>query len=272
MREFLSRLSLDLTGPRLWRFVARWCLVVLWCVVPSSALAWDTDSCGVPNSYGSDCTCVSNGVQSSGNYGPVNCKTKFNSGETIGVWQSVNNPPSGTKSWVFDYGYRAKKSDGWTSQYDTNTTTMYVTPGVNFWNVWDDKFTSHPPGYYRVQVYFDNVAVAGGYKEFAVCGGNYERKCWGDDVYWYDACGNKMSKESECGGGYCLSGECQCGQYEGTTCYQGDVWHTDCEGDPSEKKEDCGTGTCSGSTCCAATATRRRRGSIRWPRWWTATR
>ncbi len=221
-----------------------------------SAAAWNTDVCPVTNPQGGgDCTCVSAGVQTSGNHLPIGCASEFQPGASIGTWQSVNQPPAGTRTWTFDYGYMATGKSGWQAQFDVNKTVMNVTAGSNFWNVWDDKFASHPGGRYRVQVYFDGVAVAGGYREFAVCGSDFERACSGGDLYWYDACGDKRGKAEDCGAGSCSGGQCQCSQTAGAVCSGGDVYFTDCDGSVTSKKQDCGAGSCSGGQCqCSQTA------------------
>jgi hypothetical protein len=222
--------------------------------VSQAALAWDTGSCPAANPQSGDCTCVSQGVQSSGNASPIGCSGQFQPGDTIGTWQSINKPPAGAHTWLFDYGYMAKSDGGWQSQFDSNQTVLNIPAGQNFWNAWDNKFTSHPGGRYRVQVYFDGTAVAGGYREFAVCGSDFERKCSGADVYWYDACGQKRGLAESCPSGTCAGATCKsCDPKASTGCSQGDVWYFDCDGSPSSKKTDCGSGTCAGGACSCDT-------------------
>lgn len=225
---------------------------------PLPALAWDTDNCssGGRTADGA-CTVVSNGVEGSGVYGPVGRDTEFEVGETIGAWTSVNAPPGGASRWRFDYEYRQSVGLPWNYSYDSNTTSMTVTGGINYWSVWDDKFTTHPGGHYRVRVYYDPAggsstfeAVANGTVEFDICNSNYQQACEGGDLWWYDACGDRQGMALNCTTGEtCIEsggiGDCVCDSHASSQCSSGHpYWYDSC--DDREERRD----TCSGGEIC----------------------
>ena len=75
--------------------------------------------------------------------------------------------------------------------------------------------------------------------------------CYNNDVYWYDSCGVREEKRTECGANGCSGGSCIiCTSHATSTCYDNDVyWYDSCDS-REEKKTECGTSTYSGSDYC----------------------
>ena len=77
--------------------------------------------------------------------------------------------------------------------------------------------------------------------------------CYNNDVYWYDSCGTREDKKTECGTAGCSGGVC-CTSHTSSSCYSNDVyWYSSC-GVREEKKEECGVLGCSGGSCITCTS------------------
>ena len=75
------------------------------------------------------------------------------------------------------------------------------------------------------------------------CTSHYEKRCYSDDVYWYNSCGNREGREENCDSDErCHDGECErdCKNKDEKECYNGDVWWYDSCGDRYRKYDDCG--------------------------------
>ncbi|MFW5885342.1 MAG: hypothetical protein ACOCUF_03900 [Patescibacteria group bacterium] len=105
-----------------------------------------------------------------------------------------------------------------------------------------------------------------------------DQKCYNNDVWWYNACGDRQDKKEDCGYSYCDTG----GYPEGTGdvdeyCSGGDVWgrydyyNAGCSGAScysdwdynscgNEKLEDCGSNYCTSWSgwSCSGSSTRER--------------
>ena len=73
--------------------------------------------------------------------------------------------------------------------------------------------------------------------------------CYSGDVYWYDSCGVRETKKTECGNCTCSGSSCVDDNQYSSSCYSGDVWWYDCSGNRETKKEECNNCACSGSAC-----------------------
>ncbi len=89
------------------------------------------------------------------------------------------------------------------------------------------------------------------------CTSHTSQKCYSNDVYWYDSCGERETKKEECGTLGCPSGSSSCGSgctsHASRKCYNNDVYWYDSCGKRETKKEECGTLGCpSGSSSCGS--------------------
>ncbi len=76
--------------------------------------------------------------------------------------------------------------------------------------------------------------------ESGTCESHYEKKCYQDDVYWYDSCDNREERKESCDSDEeCDDGECVCKSKDEKRCYKGDVWWYDSCGDKEKKYKEC---------------------------------
>ena len=83
------------------------------------------------------------------------------------------------------------------------------------------------------------------------------KKCYNNDVYWYDSLGKRNDKYKECGSLGCESGQCkepECTSHASKKCYNNDVYWYDSCGDREGKYRDCPHG-CEGGQCKSETCT-----------------
>jgi len=82
------------------------------------------------------------------------------------------------------------------------------------------------------------------------CGYHGEGKCYNDDLYWYDSCGNKEDRKEECELG-CVEDRCravECQTHYTFKCHAGHIYWFDSCGNREDKKEYCEEG-CENDKC-----------------------
>ena len=89
------------------------------------------------------------------------------------------------------------------------------------------------------------------------CSSHEYHKCYNDDVYWFDSCGNREEKKEECGSdscdtwgiNYCKNDDL----YHSRTCYAKGCSGNSCYSNPypeEEKVKECGDDGCCDGECC----------------------
>ena len=88
------------------------------------------------------------------------------------------------------------------------------------------------------------------------CTPHASKKCYNNDVYWYDSCGDREGKYRDCPHG-CEGGQCKsetCTPHDSKKCYNNDVyWYDSCDS-REEKQEECGALGCENGQCKEDTA------------------
>jgi hypothetical protein len=85
--------------------------------------------------------------------------------------------------------------------------------------------------------------------EQAGCTSHAVSACHGDDLYWFDSCGNKEDVKEQCSYG-CDSGNCltpTCTSEAEVRCHEGNVYWFDGCGNPEKEKEHCNQGCLEGA-------------------------
>jgi len=81
------------------------------------------------------------------------------------------------------------------------------------------------------------------------CIDNDHYSCDSGDVYWFDSCGNRLSKKSECDDCACSDNVCIFEAQYSIACSNDNVYWYDCHGERGDKSQECGDCGCSNDEC-----------------------